>query len=197
MAQANRTAKSGTGRNGRPPRSKPGVKRERILEVAIDAFGRYGYEDAKWADVAAAVGIGPTALYHYFESKQHCLYEIMGTAVADFQARFDRITAAHDDWTEALVELLVDAFSLSDQEVQRNRVLMAEPRARHAAGPHPRERPAAPRAGRARALQQRVALVPAGRHAAARRRRTVLRQPPTRRARLLTRPRGREVPLLS
>jgi AcrR family transcriptional regulator len=126
VAQANRAARSGTGRNGRPPRSKPGVKRERILEVAIDAFGRYGYEDAKWADVAEAVGIGPTALYHYFESKQHCLYEIMGMAVADFQARFDRITAEHDDWKEALVALLVDAFELTDQEVQRNRVLMAE-----------------------------------------------------------------------
>ncbi len=84
------------------------------------------HEDAKWADVAEAVGIGPTALYHYFESKQHCLYEIMGMAVADFQARFDRITAEHDDWQEALVALLVDAFELTDQKVQRNRVLMAE-----------------------------------------------------------------------
>jgi AcrR family transcriptional regulator len=110
----------------RRPRAKPGVKRERILEVAIDLFGRYGYEDAKWADVASAVEIGPTALYHYFESKQHCLYEIMGQTVADFQARFDRITAAHDDWNEALVELLVDAFDLTEQEVLRNRVLMAE-----------------------------------------------------------------------
>ena len=126
MAQANRAVKSGTGRSSRPPRSKPGVKRERILDVAIDAFGRFGYEDAKWADIAAAVGIGPTALYHYFESKQHCLYEIMGQAVADFQARFNRITAEHTDWTEALVALLVDAFDLTDQEVQRNRVLMAE-----------------------------------------------------------------------
>ena len=88
MAQAKTT---------RRPRAKPGVKRERILEVAIDLFGRYGYEDAKWADVASAVDIGPTALYHYFESKQHCLFEIMGQTVADFQARFDRITAAHAD----------------------------------------------------------------------------------------------------
>jgi TetR/AcrR family transcriptional regulator, cholesterol catabolism regulator len=110
----------------RRPRAKPGVKREQILEVAIDAFGRYGYEDAKWADVASAVGIGPTALYHYFESKQHCLYEIMGQTVADFQGRFDRITAANDDWNDALVELLVDAFNLTEQEVLRNRVLMAE-----------------------------------------------------------------------
>ncbi len=110
----------------RRPRAKPGVKRERIIEVAIDAFGRYGYEDVKWAEVAAAVGIGPTAVYHYFESKQHCLYEIMGRAVADFQARFDRIIAAHDDWNEALVELLLDAFDLTEREVLRNRVLMAE-----------------------------------------------------------------------
>ena len=126
MAQANRAARSGAGRSSRPPRSKPGVKRDRIIEVAIDLFAREGYEDAMWADVAEAVGIGPTALYHYFESKQHCLYEIMGMAVADFQARFDRITTEHDDWQEALVTLLVDAFDLSDQEVQRNRVLMAE-----------------------------------------------------------------------
>jgi TetR/AcrR family transcriptional regulator, cholesterol catabolism regulator len=118
VAQANRTT--------RRPRAKPGVKREQILQVAVEAFGRYGYEDTKWADIASAVGIGPTALYHYFESKLHCLYEIMGHAVADFQARFDRITAEHEDWNDALVALLVDAFDLTEQEVLRNRVLMAE-----------------------------------------------------------------------
>ena len=123
MAQANRATKT-TG--GRRPRSKPGVKREQILQVAIEAFGRYGYEDAKWADVASAVGIGPTALYHYFESKLHCLYEIMGLAVADFQQRFERITAEHADWNEALVALLVDSYDLTEQEVLRNRVLVAE-----------------------------------------------------------------------
>ena len=54
------------------------------MDVATEYFGRHGYEDTKWADVAAAVGIGSTALYHYFESKQHCLFEIMAQAVADF-----------------------------------------------------------------------------------------------------------------
>jgi AcrR family transcriptional regulator len=123
MPQANRAAKT-TG--GRRPRSKPGVKRDQILQVAIEAFGRYGYEEAKWADIASAVGIGPTALYHYFESKQHCLYEIMGLAVADFQERFERITAEHEDWNEALVALLVDSYDLTEQDVLRNRVLVAE-----------------------------------------------------------------------
>src|SRR3954469_10970028 len=120
----NRT--SGSGARRRPPRQKPGVKKEQILDVAIDYFGRYGYEETKWADVAAAVDIGSTAPYHYFESKQHCLFEIMAKTVADYRARFDQIVAEHDDWNEALVALLVDPFDISEQQVMRQRVIVAE-----------------------------------------------------------------------
>ena len=123
----------------RPARSRPGIKRERILEVAVEQFGRYGYEETKWADIAAAVGIGSTALYHYFESKQHCLFEIMEQAVADFRTRFDRIIAEHDDWNEALLAALHDQFLLSDQEVLRLRVLVAEIDRLGVAHPLPRE----------------------------------------------------------
>jgi AcrR family transcriptional regulator len=125
MAQPNRTTTTGK-RGGRPPRSKPGEKRALILQAAVEEFGRTGFEDTKWADVASAVGIGPTALYHYFESKLHCLYEIMGQAVADFQERFERITSEHDAWPDALVAVLENTFDLTEQEVLRNRVLMAE-----------------------------------------------------------------------
>jgi AcrR family transcriptional regulator len=120
----NKTPANGARR--RPPRQKPGVKREQILDVAIDSFGRYGYEETKWADVAAAVEIGSTALYHYFESKQHCLFEIMAKTVAEYRAEFDRIVAENDDWTEALVALLVDSFDISEQQVMRQRVMVAE-----------------------------------------------------------------------
>jgi AcrR family transcriptional regulator len=120
----NKTPAGGARR--RPPRQKPGVKKEQILDVAIDSFGRYGYEETKWADVAAAVEIGSTALYHYFESKQHCLFEIMAKTVSEYRGRFDRIVAENDDWTEALLTLLVDAFDISDQQVMRQRVMVAE-----------------------------------------------------------------------
>jgi AcrR family transcriptional regulator len=102
------------------------VKKEQILDVAVDYFGRYGYEETKWADVAAAVDIGSTALYHYFESKQHCLFEIMAKTVADYRVRFDKIVAEHDDWNEALVALLVDSFDITEQQVLRQRVMVAE-----------------------------------------------------------------------
>ncbi len=117
---------SRTGSQRRPPRLKPGVKREQILDVATRYFGRYGYEETKWADVAASVDIGSTALYHYFQSKQHCLYEIMSNALADHHQRFDRIVGANADWTAALVALLVDAFDLTEQEVHRQRVVVAQ-----------------------------------------------------------------------
>src|SRR3954453_16689869 len=87
---------SQTRRNGpRGPSSRS--KRAAILDVATELFGREGYEHSKWADVAAAVGIGSTALYHYFESKLHCLYEIMAEALEADREKFERITAEHDD----------------------------------------------------------------------------------------------------
>ena len=60
-----------------PETEGPRSKRARILTAAIDSFGQDGYEHTKSAKVADEVGIGQTALYHYFESKAHCLLTIM------------------------------------------------------------------------------------------------------------------------
>jgi TetR/AcrR family transcriptional regulator, cholesterol catabolism regulator len=108
--------------NARSSRSK----RAEILATATEYFGRHGYEHTKWADIASAVGVGSTALYHYFESKLHCLYEIQADAVQANQDEFDRIVAEHEDFTEALAAVLNGAFDLTELEVLRNRVLVAE-----------------------------------------------------------------------
>jgi TetR/AcrR family transcriptional regulator, cholesterol catabolism regulator len=123
VARAHQATRSDTRESSR---QKPGAKKEQIFEVATEYFGRYGYEDTKWADVAAAVDIGATALYHYFESKQHCLFEIMARAVGDFRDRFNEIVAAHDDWNEALTAVLVDGFRVTDKDVLKLRVLVVE-----------------------------------------------------------------------
>jgi TetR/AcrR family transcriptional regulator, cholesterol catabolism regulator len=101
-------------------------KREDILRTATAYFGENGYEATKLADVAAAVGIGSTALYHYFESKLHCLYIIMADALETFRSEFDRQTNAHDDYLDALLAVLAGSYELSDQDILRNRVLVAE-----------------------------------------------------------------------
>ena len=112
-------------RTKRAPRASSS-KREDILYAAIEAFGQHGYEYTMWADIAKAVGIGSTALYHYFDSKLHCLYEIQASAVEADREKFERVTAEHDDFAQALRAALDAGFKLTDHEVLRNRVLVAE-----------------------------------------------------------------------
>jgi TetR/AcrR family transcriptional regulator, cholesterol catabolism regulator len=114
----------GDGRRGRG--RTDGAKRAEILAAATERFGRDGYEDTKWADIAGDVGVGPTALYHYFESKQHCLFVILDEAVEDALARFRRITSGEPDVVRAIERVLADAFELTPLDVQRMRVLVAE-----------------------------------------------------------------------
>jgi AcrR family transcriptional regulator len=110
----------------RRERGAEGARRADILDAATERFGRDGYDDTKWADIAGDVGVGPTALYHYFESKQHCLFVIMDRAIEDFHARFERLAAEHQDHYDALVAIVRDCFDLDEHAIQRNRVLVAE-----------------------------------------------------------------------
>lgn len=93
--------------------------------MATEYFGHRGYEDTKWADVASAVGVGSTALYHYFESKLHCLYVIMAERTEAIRADFDRITA-EAEFADGITQVLHAAFDLDELEVQRSRVFVAE-----------------------------------------------------------------------
>jgi AcrR family transcriptional regulator len=114
----------GSQRTGSPSSSRS--KRQEILTTAIDHFGRQGYEYTKWADIATDVGLGSTALYHYFESKLHCLFEIHAEALQAERERFDRLTSDRGEFGPTLVRVLNGLFDLTDHEVLRNRVLVAE-----------------------------------------------------------------------
>ena len=111
---------------GRTPSKRGRSKRLEILVAATDRFGRDGYEHTKWADIAGDIGVGATALYHYFESKQHCLYEIMDEAIEDFSSQFVAITAAEPDVRRAIEKVMTSCFELTEHDVLRNRVLVAE-----------------------------------------------------------------------
>ncbi|MFB6679701.1 TetR family transcriptional regulator [Streptomyces sp. NPDC056390] len=115
-------------RAGERPGERPSSagRREVIIAKAIEVFARDGYEDSKWADVARAVGIGPTALYHYFESKVHCLFVILAEALEGHREDFERVTKNAQDFDTGLSEALRAGFRLSDHEVARMRILVAE-----------------------------------------------------------------------
>ena len=103
--------------------------------MATEYFGETGYEDTRWADVATAVGLGPTALYHYFESKQHCLFEILVEAVEDALSEFEGLNQGV--FAVAFPAVVRGSFDRDDREVRRARVLVAE----QALVRHPRQAP--------------------------------------------------------
>lgn len=64
-----------------------GGTRERILQAAASLFRRKGFNGASMQDLAEAVGITKSSLYHHFPSKQALLSEILANTV-------DRVTPA-------------------------------------------------------------------------------------------------------
>lgn len=103
------------------PRSKRGL----ILNAAIESFGDDGFEHTKWASVADKVGIGQTALYHYFESKAHCLLTIMSAELERSVYRFESDTAGIATAAEQLRAATAGAFDVGPREVLQMRILQS------------------------------------------------------------------------
>ena len=102
------------------PRSKRGV----ILTAAVDNFGRDGFEHTKWATIADEVGIGQTALYHYFESKAHCLLTIMSLELERSLARFKEATEGVEDHVDRLRAAVASAYDVTPREALSARILL-------------------------------------------------------------------------
>ena len=98
-------------------------RRPDIVAAAVDRFGSDGYEHTKWATIAEDVGLGETALYHYFESKAHCLLTIMRTELADSLERFERVTRLEADPTAALRKSIMSAYEGGPRDALQRRIL--------------------------------------------------------------------------
>ena len=102
------------------PRLTATARREQILDVALEVFGRAGFHGASMNDVAEAAGVTKPVLYQHFDSKRElyrALLEEVGTrllsaiskATADapdgksqtqrgFQAYFRWVAEDHDEF---------------------------------------------------------------------------------------------------
>lgn len=64
-------------------RGKRDRRRAEILRAALDAFRTRGYGRTTLDDIADRVGVGKTALYHYFPDKESILYECHRRSLAE------------------------------------------------------------------------------------------------------------------
>ena len=75
--QVDRMGAAGT--DVRPPRQRmaPEERRGAILEAALSVFSDLGYTQATLNDVADRLGVTKGCLYHYFESKERLLLDLI------------------------------------------------------------------------------------------------------------------------
>lgn len=61
----------------RPKSSQHELRRDEILDVAAQCFADKSYHAASMNDIAAACGTSKARLYHYYESKEAILYDLL------------------------------------------------------------------------------------------------------------------------
>jgi AcrR family transcriptional regulator len=86
-------------------------RKEEILDVAAELFGEHGFEAVSLADIAAAVGLSKTTLYHYFERKE----QILGTLIVATIRQLNEFVAANVPAQAAADQKLI-AFVVAQAE---------------------------------------------------------------------------------
>lgn len=81
----------------RKPRTDALQNRERILEVAKEAFTRLG-ANASLDDIATQAGVGPGTLYRHFPTRDALIEAV-------YRAEVEKLAAAARDFTESLPPL--------------------------------------------------------------------------------------------
>ena len=61
----------------RPKSSQHELKRDEILDVAAQCFADRSYPAASMNDIAAAGGTSKARLYHYYDSKEAILFDLL------------------------------------------------------------------------------------------------------------------------
>jgi AcrR family transcriptional regulator len=61
----------------RPKSASHDLKREQILDVAAGCFARQSFPAASMNDIAAACGTSKARLYHYYDSKDAILFDLL------------------------------------------------------------------------------------------------------------------------
>lgn len=101
-------------------------KRDMILRIAAEEFGRNGFDATKWARIAEHAGIGNTALYHYFESKTHCLFTLLLESNSSWYEKWNGCLIDTENPVEAVLAAVSAAFDCTAEDATKNRLLLHE-----------------------------------------------------------------------
>jgi len=113
----------------RKPRADAQRNRERILDVAKEAFARHG-ANTSLDDIARRVGVGPGTLYRHFPTREELLqavYRAELEKLAEAEQKFSQ-TKAPTDALRAWLLLFVDAIAAKQLIAPALNTLLGDPK---------------------------------------------------------------------
>jgi len=81
-------------------------KKEEIIKKATDLFYQYGFVKASIRNIATAIDISNSTVYHYFDNKDSILYYIIDNIGKDLLKELRMPNEVYDDPTECLREMI-------------------------------------------------------------------------------------------
>ena len=108
-----------------PARDNAGRKKTRddIVQLSIPLFAQSGFEGISMRDIAAAVGVTPSALYHHFQDKDSLYLEVIGRTFSEKTAELQHILSAGGDPHERLEQFISAFVRILSEEKDFQRLL--------------------------------------------------------------------------
>jgi AcrR family transcriptional regulator len=112
----------------RPKSSQHELKRDEILDVAAQCFAEKSYHAASMNDIAAACGTSKARLYHYYESKEAILFDLLDRYTQRLLAMIGQVEATAQrrnlDDRSALHELVRSFLEEYEHSATRHAALL-------------------------------------------------------------------------
>ena len=93
-------------------------KRRAILKSAAALFAVQGYDRASMNEIAAHCGVSKALLYHYYDNKEHLLFDIIHAHLDDLVAAVDVGEGGPRERLRAMIGGLLEAYQHADEEHQ-------------------------------------------------------------------------------
>lgn len=104
----------------RPKSATHDLKREQILDVAAQCFAHQSFPAASMNDIAAACGASKARLYHYYESKDAILFDLLDrytqrllALIGEAEAHAQRHSLSERDALHELVRAFLKEYETS------------------------------------------------------------------------------------
>ncbi len=86
-------------------------RRERIIRAAERSFIASGFHGARMAQIAKEANMSPGHIYHYFESKEQIIAEMIRTHFEEKLETLERYRDAGDKLVDMMIENLADSVA--------------------------------------------------------------------------------------